>query len=128
LLPPRTDYVIFVNMGAEQAVAYKSVIDLLRVESAKSATPSAAALSLLQIMRRVCNHPSLLNESGSSDPKMSAAAQLSPAEICASSPKLALLNGILGKAAFSFSFNIETFCCRRCQRRPGEDSCRQQQH
>jgi SNF2 family DNA or RNA helicase len=129
LLPPRTDYIIFVNMGAEQAVAYKSVIDLLRVESAKSATPSAAALSLLQIMRRVCNHPSLLNESGTSDPKMSAAAQLSPAEICATSPKLALLNGILGKAAFSFfSFNIEISRCRRCQSRPGEDSSRQQQH
>ncbi len=96
LLPPRTDYVIFVNMGAEQAVAYKSVIDLLRVESSKSPTPSATALSLLQIMRRVCNHPSLLSEPGSSDPKLSAATLLTPDAICALSPKLAILNGILG--------------------------------
>jgi SNF2 family DNA or RNA helicase len=102
LLPPRTDYVIFVNMGAEQSVAYKSVIDLLRIESSKSATTSATALSLLQVMRRVCNHPSLLNESGTSDPKLSAAVQLSPAAICASSPKLALLNGILGTCCSCF--------------------------
>ena len=61
LLPPRTDYSVFVNTCAEQAVAYKSVIDRLRVESSKSATPSANALSLLQVMRRVCNHPSLLH-------------------------------------------------------------------
>jgi DNA repair and recombination protein RAD54B len=100
LLPPRTDYVIFVNMAKEQAVAYKSVVDLLRAESASAATPSAAALSLLQIMRRVCNHPALHSDSGSLDPKLSAAALLSPAAICALSPKFALLNGILGEAAF----------------------------
>jgi SNF2 family DNA or RNA helicase len=103
LLPPRTDYVIFVNMGLEQAEAYKSVIDALRIESSKSAAPSATALSLLQIMRRVCNHPSLLHESGSSDPKLAAAVLMSPAEICALSPKLALLNRILGENLIVFS-------------------------
>jgi SNF2 family DNA or RNA helicase len=67
LLPPRTDHFVFVNMCAEQAVAYNSVIDLLRVESSKSATPSATALNLLQVMRRICNHQSLLNETGTSE-------------------------------------------------------------
>jgi SNF2 family DNA or RNA helicase len=97
LLPPRTDYVIFVNMGVEQAAAYKSVVDLLKVEASKSSAPSAAALGLLQIMRRVCNHPSLLDKSCPTDPKLSAVARLAPADICSLSPKLALLNGILGE-------------------------------
>ena len=132
LLPPRTDYIVFVNMCAEQAVAYKSVIDLLRVESSKSATPSATALSLLQIMRRVCNHPSLLNETGTSDPKLSAAVQLSPEAIRTYSPKLAVLDGILGVRRRCSLSQVPpsrvTLSCRCCQSRSRKDRRCQQQH
>lgn len=64
-LPPKTEYVLFCRPTAAQASVYRSVLSSPVFGAVLGNADSA--LQLINVLKKVCNSPSLLNKSGSEE-------------------------------------------------------------